>query len=192
MTNHDIIFSRQNGKISHLSRDIILYSIDIPRVAHEGFPNDLFVDVADNYMKYLKGLAERTLIPAYEKMRSEGARTRDIKKELGIPLGAFLSWRYSNIGERYLSLRCETRLVFSDTEKIFTLKPVTFDLENMTVAKVSDFATHTILRKYSFFLKGKNLYVFDKGRVLADSLDSAEQKMGVRIRKMNKNSMQNL
>ena len=192
MANSNIVFSHNNGSIVHRGCVVISYEIDIPCVIAEGFPNALFITVADNYLTYLKRLSECRLIPLYDKMREDGMRARDVKKETGMPLEASLVWKVSHVEKRYLSMCCETSLTFSEKRKIFTLKTLTVDLENMTVARVSDFSTKRRKKKYSFFLSGKKLYVFDKKRVIADSTHEAKEKMGVRLRKMNNNRLQNL
>lgn len=192
MTNYGIEFSRKSGKILHGGMITVQYRTETPSVMREGFPNSLFSDVTENYIKYLESFSARRLVPEYEKMKASGARARDVKKALGIPLDAFLTWRAEIIESRFLSLRCETRLTLSEAEKIFTLKTITIDLENMTVMRVSDFSKRRRKNRYAFFFKNKKLYIFKKERVFADSGASAEQKRGVRLCNMNNKRYQNL
>ncbi len=192
MTSDDIVFSRKSGKISHRGYDLISYQIDLPSILAEGFPNRLFESVAEKYLKYLERLAKCRLVPEYEKMRDKKMRIREIKRSLKTPIEARLVWRATHVGERYLSLTCKTRLCDSEGGRVFTLKAITFDSENMTVARLGDLVKGRRKRGKFFFLKEKNLYVFKKGRAFADSETSAEQKMGVRLCNMNNKRVRNL
>lgn len=192
MGNFVLENSPRRGTVSHSGRDMVIYSIDLPKISADGFPNDLFAETADNYIRYLKNFTEQHLVPAYEKLCEEGARSRDIKRSLKIPRSAKLIWRAYTLSERFLSLCCETKLSFSDSESTFTLKTLTFDLENMTLMKASDFSKRILRKKRNFYIKDDKLYVFEKNRVFAVSEDEAKRKMGLRFRKIHNKRLLNL
>ncbi len=192
MTLHDISLTRKSGKISHLGREMIIYSLEIPEIADEGFPNSLFTDTAHGYLKYLEAFAEKELIPRLERLVSEQKRLREIKRELGIPTNAFLVWKFSVFNEKYLSAICETRLEYSNSKKLYTLKALTFDMETMTLKKARDFSKSSKRHKYSFYISSSKLYTFDKNSVYAENFDNAMSNMGIRICKIDKIKCQNL
>ncbi len=192
MKLQDITAQTKNGKISHLGREMILYRLEIPQIKDESFPNSVFNDTAENYIKYLEGFAEKELVPELERLLEESKRLREIRRELGIPINAFLSWKFSVFNEKYLSARCETRLEYSNFKRFFTLKALTFDTESMTLKKASDFSKGAGRYKYSFYISSSKLYTFEKNGVFAENSDSAASLMGARIRKIDKIKAQNL
>ncbi len=192
MTIHNITAKRQSGKISHAGREVILYSLEIPQINDENFPNGLFADTAENYVKYLEKFTKREIIPELERLLGESKRSREIRRELGIPINAFLVWKFSIFNEKYLSARCETRLEYSNSQKLFTLKSLTFDTENMILKKASDFSKGARKHKHSFYIADSRLYTYEKNRVFAENRDAARSIMGLRIRKIDKIKAQNL
>ena len=192
MTFHDISLTRKSGKISHAGREVIVYSIEIPEIADEKFPNSLFADTAQGYAEYLEALAENELFPELDRLISEQKRLREIRRELGIPINASLGWRFSFLGNKYLSARCETMLEYSNNKRLFTLRALTFDTENMTLKKARDFSKREKRRKYSFYLSGSKLCTFEKSSAFTEKNDSAGALMGLRICKIDNIEVQNL
>ncbi len=192
MTLHDISLTRKSGKISHLGREVVVYSIEIPEVTDDKFPNSLFTDTAQGYLEYLEAFAEKELFPELDRLVSEQKRLREIRRELGIPINAFLNWRFSFLGKKYLSARCETRLEYSNSKKLFTLRALTFDTKNMTLKKARDFSKRERRYKYSFYLSGSKLYTFKKNSAFTEKRDTADSLMGLRICKIDNIEVQNL
>lgn len=192
MTLHDISLTRKSGKISHAGREVIVYSIEIPEIADEKFPNSLFTDTAQGYVEYLEVFAQKELFPELDRLISEQKRLREIRREIGIEINAFLNWRFSLFDEKYLSARCETRLEYSNNKKLFTLRTLTFDLENMTLKKARDFSKRERRHKYSFYLSGSKLYTFEKNSAFTEKGDSVDSLMGLRICKIDNIEAQNL
>lgn len=192
MTLNDITVTRQSGKISHAGREVVLYFLEIPDISDENFPSSLFTDTAEGYIKYLENFAEKELFPELDRLLAEEKRSREIRRELGVPINAFLTWNFSVFGEKYLSARCETRLEYSNSKKLFTLRALTFDRETMTLKKARDFSKGARGHKYSFYISSSKLYTFDKSRVFAENFDSARSNMGLRVCKIDKINNQNL
>ena len=186
MKIENIASERKTGRILFSGREIIIYSLDIPKCENEdSILNELFVKTAENYLKYLEGLAEKELIPALKIMLDGSARAREIRREIGLPINASLNWKTCFFKEKYLSLRCEGRLIYANEKRIFTLRTLNLDSENTVMKKARQFSKKAPSRKKSFYIQGSKLYVYDRNFAVCDSaVASLEDMMKIRSYKI--------
>lgn len=174
MNIKNIVTEKKTGKLSFLGREVILYTLDIPRCDDEkSFLNDFFALTAENYLKYLEDLLEKELAPKMKAMIENSKRSRDIRNALGIPINAALSWSYTFFKERYLSLLCESRLAYANGKKVFTIRALCIDTETMVLKKARDISKKASCGKYNFYIKGAKMYTF--GRNFAVCEDDGRQ-----------------
>lgn len=161
---------RKRGRISFMGREIILFSIDIPHCDDkDNILNSLFAQSAESYEKYLEAFAEKEIFPELKIMLESGKRSREIRDTLGIPIEAALVWKFCLLREKYLSLRCETRLTYFDGRSIFTLKTLNLDSENMILKKANFFSKKARAKKQNFYIEGSKIYTFEKNSAICEN-----------------------
>ena len=178
--------TRKTGKISFMGREIILFSIDIPHCdSEDNILNSLFAQSAENYEKYIEAFAEKEIFPELKIMLESGKRSREIRDTLGIPIRATLVWKSYFFKEKYLSLRCETRLTYFDGKSVFTLKALNFDSENMTLKRAKYFSKKAHAKKQNFYIQGSKIYTFEKiSAVSENSYTNPEEIIKIRTFKI--------
>ena len=170
--------TRKTGKISFAGREIILWSIDLPQCdSDDNILNVFFSLTAENYKKYLEAFAEKELVPKLKIMLENSKRSRDIRNELGIPLNASLSWNFFFFKEKYLSLKCETKMIFSNEKSAFTIKTLNLDTEKMILKKAKHFAKKAVAKKNNFYIQGSKLYTFDRNFAVCENSNSRSEDM---------------
>jgi hypothetical protein len=170
--------TRKKGKISFAGREIILFSIDIPQCDDEdNILNGIFRQSAENYEKYLKKYAEKEIFPRLKIMLESGKRSREIRDTLGVPINASLVWKFCFFKEKYLSLRCETRLTYFDGRSVFTLKTLNFDSENMILKKAKYFSKKAHAKRQNFYIQGSKLYVFHKSAAISGNYSANSEEI---------------
>lgn len=184
MTLGDIKTEKTSGKISHLGREVILYTLEIPSISDEKFPNRIFGNTAENFVKYLEKLSSREISPVIERLTDEKKRYRDIKRETGIPIKASLVWKFDLYRKKYLSARCETHLEYSNSRDIFTLRTLNFDTDTMILKRAGDFSPKARKHGYLFYLTSQGIFTFTKKRVFASNRRDADEKFGIAICKI--------
>ena len=161
---------RKTGKISFMGREIILFSIDIPHCdGEDNILNSFFAQSAESYEKYLEAFAEKEIFPELKIMLENSKRSREIRDTLGIPIRATLVWKFYFFKEKYLSLRCETRLAYFDGRSVFTLKTLNLDSENMILKKAKYFSKKARAKKQNFYIQGSKLCTFRKNSAVCES-----------------------
>ncbi|MBQ2251856.1 MAG: hypothetical protein II329_02695 [Clostridia bacterium] len=170
--------TRKKGKISFAGREIILFSIDIPQCDDEdNILNGIFRQSAENYEKYLEKYAEKEIFPRLKIMLESGKRSREIRDALGVPINASLVWKFCFFKEKYLSLRCETRLTYFDGRCIFTLKTLNFDSENMILKKAKYFSKKARAKRQNFYIQGSKLYTFEKNYAVSENYSAKTEEI---------------
>ena len=134
------------GIISAGSRELIHYRAEIPSCDDEDFPNGFFRRCAENYAKYLESLAEDKLVPAISELVARGARSREIKKELGLPINACMKWSYSEHGKNTTVFLCELRLTQYDGKTDLKQKSFALKKSTMTATKFRKKRIHRLLK----------------------------------------------
>ena len=174
MNIKNIVTEKKTGRLSFSGREVILYTLDIPRCDDEkSFLNDFFALTAENYLKYLEDLLKKELAPKMKAMIENSKRSRDIRNALGIPIKAALSWSYTFFKEKYLSLLCESRLSYANGRRVFTIRTLCLDTETMVLKKARDISKKASGGKYNFYIKGSKMYTF--GRNFAVCEDDGRQ-----------------
>ncbi len=173
---------RKTGKISFSGREIILYLLDMPHCdTDDDSLNWLFASTSENYLKYLEEFAEKNIIPELKSMIEGSKRSREIRNELGIPINATLNWKISSFKEKYISLRCESRLSYANGKKVFTVRALNFDTENMILKKAKHFSKKAVAKKDNFYIQGSKLCTFDRNFAVCENPDGKSEDM-IKIR----------
>ena len=173
---------RKTGKISFMGREVILFSLDTPKCdVKDNILNGIFRKTAENYEKYLEKYAEKKIFPELKIMLENGKRSREIRDTLGMPISASLVWKFYFFKERYLSLRCESKLIYFDGRSVFTLKTLTFDSKNMILKKSGFFSKKAGSKKNNFYIQDSKLYSFEKNHATCDNYCEHPEKI-VKIR----------
>ncbi|MBE6608829.1 MAG: hypothetical protein E7633_09780 [Ruminococcaceae bacterium] len=170
--------TKKTGKMSFSGRDIILYSIDVPQCDTDGsILNDFFKQTAENYEKYLEAFAEKEIAYKLKIMIETSKRSREIRDEIGIPIHASLVWKAFSFKEKYISLKCETRTIYSNSKSIFTVKALTLDTECMILKKAKHFSKKARKKKQNFYVQGTKIYTFDKDFAVCENEDYSPEEI---------------
>jgi hypothetical protein len=129
---------KESGMISKGSHTLISYALDIPLCDEKDFPNVFFAKCAENYVKYLENIAKTVLTPKVDSMIKGGARTREIREALSLPINASLVWKRFTYTENKLAFSCVLTAIDAGGNPSTRKRSLTLEKRSMTARRISE------------------------------------------------------
>ncbi|MBQ8743253.1 MAG: hypothetical protein IJZ03_07780 [Clostridia bacterium] len=128
----------ESGMISRGRHLLISYTLDIPLCDEKDFPNGFFTKCAENYLKYLENIAKTVLTPKVDSMIKGGARTREIREALSLPINASLVWEHFPCTKDRHAFSCTISAFGNDGSPTVRKRCLLIEKRSMTALGISE------------------------------------------------------